>query len=126
MKDCSKDNITVWKKVVLALVIINFLALIGLAIFGLVSGITTVYVPPEEHGFFNINPKPLLYFAAVLFALCAIIELPLGIATYRSNKGAAIALLVLGLILLGYVCAIAAIIALVKIRQTTEDDQEST
>lgn len=126
MKDCSKDNITIWKKVVLALVIINFLMLIGLAIFELVLGITTVYVPPEKPGFFNINPKPLMYFAAVLFAICALIELSLGIATYRGYKGAAIALLVLGLILLGYVCTIAAIIALVKIRQTAEDNQEST
>lgn len=101
------------KKLILAFIIINFLVLFGSFVMDFILGITSEYVPSTEGH--SLNPKPLSLMFAVCSALLALVELVLGILTYKGKKWAAIALLCCELISwIGIFGAIAAIITLIN------------
>lgn len=114
MKDNSSVKMTKSKKAILILVILNTALLVGLAVMEFVLAITSEYEQPPEPGFFTIDIRPLLLYFAGEFAALALIELPLGIFTFKGSKGAAIALLVFGVCVGsgGYLGVAAAIVAL--------------
>ena len=116
-------NTTKWQKAVLALVIISFILMMGLALYELVAGLTYKYEPPTEDGQHVLNFKPLLLIGAAMFTIFALIELYLGIMCYKGHKGAAIVLLVCSFTLGGYVGAIPAIIVLALPRQKYQTEQ---
>lgn len=101
------------KKLILAFVIVNFLVITAIALWYIIMGITTEYVPPEKPGFLALNPKPLMLFFGGVFAILALIEGVLGILTYRGKKWAAIAMIVCeGFSWIGIFGTVAAIIEL--------------
>ncbi|MCH5157448.1 MAG: hypothetical protein J1G02_06215 [Clostridiales bacterium] len=114
MKNSPDTNILKWKKAVLALVIINFIVLIALALVEFIPAMTTEYEPSSEQGHTFIIIRLLLLIFAAYFAVSAIITLIFGLFAYQGKRWSAIVLLVFSLTAgVGYIGVISAIIALV-------------
>ena len=110
MKDLLNENTAKRKKWVLALIIINFLILLGQAVWIYITTLTNKPVDPEA---FHINLNPLLLLFAGVSAILAFIELVLGILTYKGKRWAAIALIVcVGICWTGIFGAVAAVLEL--------------
>lgn len=104
---------TARKKLILAFVIVNVLVILGFALMSLILGFTIEVVPTDD-GFFSFDVRPLCFLASIIFVILGVIELFLGIFTYKGKKWAAITLILCELISWIGVFGVAAAIIVLK------------
>ena len=118
MQEYSNENMPKKNKIVLVLIIIGAAILLCGIILSIFVAIAEYNKPIDPDARYNLNFGPIFLLLAVYASICLIVLLPLGIAVYKKgNKWCAIALLALGLLsaeIGGFLCAAAAIVALIQ------------